>query len=75
MSGKIKDVDKLIIIAQTYSFLKGEFSVNELYNFIHKNNYKFHSDFTTKRIGSNISRSSKFKKTKEGFIPKYKAIT
>ena len=69
----MKDRDKLMTIAQTYSFIKGEFSAYQLYKFILEYNFKFHSDFTARSIGTHLSRSSKFKKV-EGNPVKYYAI-
>ena len=73
MRGRIKDVDKMIIIAQTYSYMNGAFTARQLYNFIIANNFKFHSDFTAKRIGDNLRRNIKFDVIKNGKTTKYKA--
>lgn len=73
MRGKIKDYDKLMVIAQTYFFLKGSFTTAQLYDFIVSNDFKFHSGVTKQGIGINLSRSSKFKKS-EDFPPKYEVI-
>lgn len=69
----MKDRDKLMTIAQTYSFIRGEFSAYQLYKFIQEYNFKFHSSFTTRSIGTYLSRSSKFRKI-EGSPVKYCAI-
>lgn len=74
MIGKIKDVDKLIVIAETYSRIKGPFTANQLYDFLLQNNFKFHSDFTPRRIGVVLSRSSKFDAKKIGRWTKYNII-
>lgn len=73
MTRGMRDFDKLMTIAQTYSYIKGSFTAKELYEFIRQNNYKFHSDYTSKQIGLNLSKSIKFKKIEEK-PAKYEAI-
>lgn len=73
LGGNMKDKDKLVVIAQTYSFIKGEFTANQLHDFIQANNFKFHSGFTPKMIGRFLSRNDKFEKN-EAFTSKYRAI-
>ena len=70
----MKDIDKLIVIAQTYSYLKGSFTANQLYNFIQSSNFKFHTTgFSSIQIGRRLSRSSKFL-VEEGKPARYEAI-
>lgn len=61
MKGKISDYNKLIVIAETYYYLKGDFTPQQLYNFIIANGFKFHSQWSAKQISLNLRRSSKFK--------------
>lgn len=70
----MKDDDKIITIAQTYSFMKGKFTAKQLYNFILSHNFKFHSDCTTRKIGRQLTRSRKFNKIEENCKVKYEAI-
>lgn len=58
----VKDKSKLVIIAQAYSHLKGNFSSKELYNFIKTHDFGFRSEPTVTQIGAIISRSKKFQK-------------
>lgn len=60
----IKDRDKLVIIAQAYFHLKGEFSSSDIYNFIKENNFGFRSEPTVSQVGAFISRSRKFEKAR-----------
>ena len=73
MKGKVKDYDKLMIIAQTYFYLRGSFTTNELYNFIVNHGFKFHSGPSRQGIGINISKSKRFKKI-EGSPARYEVI-
>lgn len=70
----MNDVEKLLVIAQTYSYIKGSFTSAQLYKFLQNYNFKFHSNgLTSRQIGRRLSNSSKFKKT--GNYPiKYEAI-
>lgn len=70
----MKDDDKLITIAQTYSFMRGSFTAKQLYSFILSHNFKFHSDFTTRKIGRQLTRSKKFNKIEEKCKVKYEAV-
>lgn len=74
MRGKIKDTDKLIVITETYFHIKGPFTANQLYDFLLDNDFKFHSDFTSRRIGVVLSKSSKFSSVKRGRGRKYSVI-
>lgn len=64
MGGRVKDIDRLIIIATTYYYLKGEFTSQDIYNFIISNKCGFHSVPSMRRIGVVLSRSSKFTSNK-----------
>lgn len=71
----MKDVDKLIVIAQTYSYMKKKpFSSSQLYSFINECNFKFHSEFSSKHIGIILSRNKKFKKIGKTTNIRYEAI-
>lgn len=70
----MRDDDKLLTIAQTYSFIKGRFTSKQLYSFILSHNFKFRSGFTTREIGRQLSRSRKFNKIEENHEAKYEAI-
>ena len=72
--GKITDYDKLVIIAQTYSYINGAFTPRQLLLFIQKYNYKFHSEISQRRITQNLKRSSKFDMIKNGKTIKFEAI-
>lgn len=69
----MKDLDKLLIIAQTYSYTNGRFSARQLYDFIQLHNYRFHSDYTTRQIGRFLKKNKKFTSF-EGQPVKYEAI-
>lgn len=56
----MRDRDKLIVIAQTFSYLRGSFTAHQLYDFIQGCDYKFHSDFSARQIGRQLSKSKKF---------------
>lgn len=70
----MKDDDKFLIIAQTYSFIRGKFTAKQLYSFLLSHNFKFHSDFTTRKIGRQLTRSNKFNKIEENCVVKYEAV-
>ena len=63
MSSKVKDMDRLMIIARTYYYLKGAFTSQELYDFILSNKFGFHSEPSVRGIGVVLSRSSNFTST------------
>jgi len=56
----VKDVDRLLIVARTYYYLKGEFTSEDIYNFILNNKFGFRSKPSMRRIGTVLSRSSIF---------------
>lgn len=60
MGDTVKDVDRLLIIARTYYYLKGEFTSEDIYNFILNNKCGFRSKPSMRRIGTVLSRSSIF---------------
>lgn len=67
MKGKISDYNKLIVIAETYYYLKGDFTSHQLYNFIITNGIKFHSQWSAKQISLNLRKSSKFRVNEKKF--------
>lgn len=73
-SESMKDKDKLIVIAQTYSLLKGSFTAKQLYTFIQSYKFRFHSDFTTRQIGKQLTQSRKFNTLKDENPVKYEVI-
>jgi len=64
MTKAISDTDRLILIARVYSCLKGEFTSQQLYDFIIDNNLGFRCKPSIRVIGATLSRSSKFNSTK-----------
>lgn len=73
---QLDDRERLITIAQTYSFIKGEFTAKMLYDFIMSNNYKFRTNgLTSRQIKTYVGSSKKFKITnKNGTVYYYEAI-
>lgn len=70
----MNDVEKLITIAQTYSYIRGKFTAAQLHDFLSSHNFKFHSSgITTRQIGRQLSKNSKFSKTDKN-PTKYEAI-
>lgn len=61
---RVTDKDRLVIIARTYYYLKGEFTSHDIYNFIQKNEFGFRSVPSVRVIGATLSRSSLFDSTK-----------
>lgn len=71
MTGRtVRDRDKLLIIAQTYYYIKGRFTAHQLYSFLQSNDFKFHGNFSARQIGAILQRSNKFNRIK-GSTAKY----
>lgn len=64
MGKAITDTDRLILIARVYACLKGEFTSQQLYDFITDNNLGFRSKPSVRVIAATLTRSSKFNSTK-----------
>lgn len=60
ISSKLTDAEKLILIAKTFSFIKGEFTSEQLFDFILNHNYSFKKEMGKIRIGRMIARSDDF---------------
>lgn len=65
ISSKLKDREKLIIIAQTYSYIKGEVNSEILFDFIRNHNYNFKQEINRNNIGKYLGNSPKFEKTRK----------
>lgn len=64
-SKRVKDEDKLLMLAKVYSISRNEiFSAEMLFDFLLNNETKFRKDMNTKRIGHILSNSNLFKKNK-----------
>ena len=62
----VSDLEKVVIIGQCYGFIHGEFSVNELYDFIISHDFKFRSTGVSMReLGHYLGRSKKFRRVKK----------
>ena len=72
----LSDYEKIVMIAQTYSFIHGEFSSRNIVNFVISHNFNFKSNGITARVvTSYLNKSKKFYKVcKKNNATYYKAF-
>lgn len=59
-NNRLTDIEKLCLIAKTFSYIKGEFTSEMIYDFLLNHDYTFKKEMDTGRIGVNIGRSKDF---------------